>query len=274
MSRNEVFIHSTATVHPQARLESGVWIGPYSFIGEKVTIHKDTRFDAHVCADGLTEIGEGCRFSAFSSIGTEPQDIGYKGEDTRVEIGNRNIFREFITVNRGTVKGGGKTVIGSDNYFMAFSHVGHDCSVGNETVFLHAATLAGHVMVDDYATVGAYSGVHQFCRVGKHAFIGGYSVIVQDVLPFCRVAGARPTHLYGLNAIGLRRKGFNRERLKALREIFRIIFYSDLNTSQAMEKIEKEFPASEDRDEIFKFLQASRRGIIKKTAEKWEEESE
>jgi UDP-N-acetylglucosamine acyltransferase len=273
MSGNEVFIHSTATVHPKARLDSGVWIGPYSFIGEKVTIHKDTRIDAHVCADGLAEIGESCRFFAFSSIGTEPQDVDYQGEETLVKIGDRNIFREFMTVNRGTVKGGGKTVIGNDNYFMAYSHVGHDCLVGNETVFINAATLAGHVTVDDCATVGAFSGVHQFCRVGRHAFIGGYSVIVQDVLPFCRVAGARPTHIYGLNAIGLRRKGFKRERLKALQEMFRIIFYSDLNTSQALEKIKKEMPASKDRDEIISFIRASERGLIKKTAEKWEEES-
>jgi UDP-N-acetylglucosamine acyltransferase len=274
MSRNEVFIHSTAAVHSKARLDSGVWIGPYSFIGENVTIQKDTRVEAHVCVDGLTEIGERCRFSAFSSIGTEPQDVSYQGEKTLVKIGDRNIFREFVTVNRGTVKGGGKTAIGSDNYFMAYSHVGHDCLVGNETVFINAATLAGHVTVDDCATVGAFSGVHQFCRVGKYAFIGGYSVIVQDVLPFCRVAGARPTHIYGLNAIGLRRKGFKRERLKSLQEIFRIIFYSDLNTSQALEKIEKEMPASEDRDEIISFIRASERGLIKKTAEKWEEESE
>jgi len=273
MSRNEVFIHSTATVHPKARLDSGVWIGPYSLIGGKVAIHKDTRIDAHVCIDGLTEIGESCQFSTFSSIGTAPQDVDYQGEETLVKIGERNIFREFITVNRGTVKGGGKTVIGNDNYFMACSHVGHDCFVGNEIVFINAATLAGHVTVDDYVTVGAFSGVHQFCRVGKYSFIGGYSVIVQDVLPFCRVAGARPTHIYGLNAIGLRRKGFKRERLKALREMFRIIFYSDLNTSQALEKIEKEMPVGEDRDEIINFIRASERGLIKKTAEKWEEES-
>jgi UDP-N-acetylglucosamine acyltransferase len=273
MSRNEVFVHSTAIVHPKARLDSGVWIGPYSFIGEKVMVHKETRIESHVCLDGLTEIGKSCRFSSFSSIGTEPQDVGYQGEETLVKIGDRNVFREFMTVNRGTVKGGGKTVIGNDNYFMAYSHVGHDCLVGNETVFINAATLAGHVIVDDSATVGAFSGIHQFCHVGRHAFIGGYSVIVQDVLPFCRVAGARPTHIYGLNAIGLRRKGFKRERLKALREMFRIIFHSDLNTSQALEKIEKEIPPGEDKDEIINFIRASERGLIKRTAEKWEEES-
>ena len=273
MSKNEVFIHPTATVHPKARLDSGTWIGPYSYIGGKVTVGKNTKLDAHVYIDGLAEIGENCRFSAFSSVGTEPQDIGYKGEETLVKIGDRNTFREFVTINRGTVKGGGETVIGNDNYFMAYSHVGHDSWVGNETIFINAATLAGHVTVCDFAQVGAFSAVHQFCRVGKYAFIGGYSVITQDVLPFCRVAGARPVHIYGLNAIGLRRRGFDRKRLKDLRDIFRIIFHSELNTSQALEKIEKDIPSTEDRNEIIGFIQTSERGIIKKTGEKWEEES-
>ena len=274
MSKNEVFIHTSATVHPKARLESGVWIGPCSVIGEKVTIHKNTRIDAHVCVDGLTEVGEGCRFSPFSSIGTEPQDIGYRGKETVVKIGDRNVFREFVTVNRGTVKGGGQTVIGNDNYFMAYSHVGHDCFVGNETIFINAATLAGHVTIDDFVTVGAFSAVHQFCRVGKYAFIGGFTVITQDVLPFCRVAGARPPHIYGLNSIGLRRKGFSRERLKTLKEIFKIFFYSELNTAQALKKIEKEVSPGEDRDEIINFIRNSQRGIVKKTSEQWETQSE
>jgi UDP-N-acetylglucosamine acyltransferase len=273
MSKNEVFIHPAATVHPKARLDSGTWIGPYSFIGEKVSVGNNTKLDAHVCIDGLTDIGESCRFSAFSSVGTEPQDVGYKGEETLVKIGDRNTFREFVTINRGTVKGGGKTVIGNDNYFMAYSHVGHDSCVGNETVFINAATLAGHVTVHDFAQVGAFSAVHQFCRVGKYAFIGGYSVITQDVLPFCRVAGSRPVHIYGLNAIGLRRRGFDRKRLKDLRDMFRIIFHSELNTSQALEKIEKDMPSGEDRNEIIHFIQTSERGIIKKTDKRWEEES-
>lgn len=272
MNDREIFVHPAATVHPKAQLDSGVWIGPYSFIGEKVIIHKNTKIDAHVYVDGLTEIGEGCHFSPFSSIGTEPQDLTYKGEDTRVKIGDRNIFREFMTVNRGTIKGRKQTVIGFDNYFMAYSHVGHDCIVGNETVFINAATLGGHVTVDDYATMGAFSGVHQFCRVGKHAFIGGFTTVTQDVLPFCRVAGVRPTHLYGLNAIGLRRKGFSRERIRDLKEMFKIFFYSDLNTTQALEKIEEQFPPSEDRDEIINFIKSSRRGILKKEAEKWDGE--
>lgn len=274
MKENEVYIHPASTVHPKARLDQGVWIGPYSFVGEKVTIHKKTRFDAYVHIDGLTEIGESCLFSPFSSIGTEPQDLTYKGEETSVKIGDKNIFREGTTVHRGTAKGGGKTLIGNDNYFMAYSHVAHDCVVGNETVFIQGATLGGHVTVMDYATIGAFSAVHQFCRVGRYAFIGGYSVITQDVLPFCRVAGMRPPLLYGLNVIGLRRGGFSRERIRILKEVFKIFFYSDLNSTQALERIKEQIPAVEDRDEVINFVLSSKRGIVKKVSEQWEADLE
>ena len=274
MSDGEVSVHPTASIHPKAQLGINIRIGPYSAIGENVTIHEGTEIDAHVCIFGNTEVGENCRFSPFSSIGTEPQDLSYKGEETCVKIGNNNIFREFMTVHRGTVRGRKETVIGSDNYFMAYSHIAHDCIVGDKIVFLHGATLGGHVDVDDFSTVGALSGVHQFCRIGKYAFIGGNTVITQDVLPFCRVAGARPTLFYGLNAIGLRRQGFSRERIKALKDMFRIIFHSDLNTTQAIEKVEKEFSTGEDRDEILRIVQGSKRGIVKKPSEKWNQDWE
>lgn len=274
MSDGDVSVHPTATIHPKAQLDSNLNIGPYAVIGEKVTLHEGTKIDAHVCIYGKTEVGRNCRFSPFSSVGTEPQDISYKGEETCVKIGNNNVFREFMTVHRGTVRGRKETVIGNDNYFMAYSHIAHDCIVGDKTIFLHGATLGGHVDVDDFSTVGALSGIHQFCRIGKYAFIGGNTVITQDVLPFCRVAGARPTLFYGLNAIGLRRQGFSRERIKALKDMFRIIFYSDLNTTQAVEKIGKEFPAGEDRDEIIRFVQESKRGIVKKPSEKWNQDWE
>lgn len=274
MSKNETKVHPTSIVHPKAQLDSGVIIGPYSFIGERVKIHKNTRIDAHVYIDGLTEIGEDCHFSPFSSIGTEPQDITYNGEDTVVRIGDRNVFREFMTVHRSTSKGGGKTIIGNDNYFMAYSHIAHDCFVGNETQLINGATLGGHVTVGDFAIISAGTGVHQFCRIGKFAFVGGYSVITQDVPPFCRVAGSRPLLLYGLNAIGLRRKGFSRARIKDLKEMFKIFFYSELNTTQALERIKKEFPPGEDRDEIVSFVQSSKRGIVKKVSEKWDDELE
>jgi len=272
MSERVLSIHSKAIVHPNAQLESGVQIGPYSFVGEDVLIKKDTVLEAHVYVAGNTEIGTNCRFSPFSSIGTEPQDVTYTGEETFVRIGNNNIFREFMTIHRGTVRGRRETVIGNDNYFMAYSHVAHDCIVGNETIFLHGATPGGHVIIEDFSTVGAWSGIHQFCRIGKYAYIGGYSVITQDVLPYSRVAGGRPPLLYGLNAIGLRRKGFSRERLKTLKGMFKVIFYSDLNTTQAVERIESEFPASEDRDEILGFIRSSKRGITKRASEEWKED--
>lgn len=274
MSDGEVSAHPTASIHPKAQLDSNIKIGPYSVIGENVTIHEGTKIDAHVCIFGKTEVGKNCRFSPFSSIGTEPQDLSYKGEETCVKIGNNNVFREFMTIHRGTFRGRKMTVIGDDNYFMAYSHIAHDCIVGDKTIFLHGATLGGHVDVEDFSTVGALSGVHQFCRIGKYAFIGGNTVITKDVLPFSRVAGARPTLFYGLNAIGLRRQGFSRERIKALKDIFRIIFYSDLNTTQAIEKIVKEFPSGEDRDEILRFVQESKRGIVKKPSEKWNKDWE
>jgi UDP-N-acetylglucosamine acyltransferase len=270
MSDRKISVHSTASVHPRARLDPGVKIGPFAVVGEDVTIHEDTVIDAHVCLSGKTEIGKGCRFSPFSAIGGEPQDISYKGEDTCVKIGEGNIFREFMTVHRGTVSGRGETVIGDGNYFMAYSHIAHDCIVGSNTVFLHGATIGGHVVIEDFSTVGALSGVHQFCRIGKYAFIGGSTVITQDVLPFCRVAGARPTLFYGLNAIGLRRHGFSRERIKALKEMFKIVFYSDLNSAQALERVEKEFPPGKDRDDILRFFRESRRGIVKKPSDKWD----
>lgn len=270
MGEKEVSVHSTATVHHKAQLDKSVKIGPYSFIGEKVKIGKNTRVEANVFIKGNTEIGEGCFFSPYSCIGTEPQDVTYQEEETLVKIGSNNIFREFITVNRGTIKGGGQTVIGDQNYFMAYSHVAHDCIVGNETVFINGATLGGHSIVDDYATISAFSGVHQFCRIGKYAYVGGFSVITQDVLPFCRVAGSRPPLFYGLNIVLLRRKGFSKERIGDLKEMYKIIFYSDLNTSQAIENIKKNFSPGEDRDEIVSFIQSSKRGIIKKPNEQWQ----
>lgn len=261
-------------VSPRARIGEGVHIGPYSIIGESVSIGRETRVGSYVHITGKTEIGEKCQISPFCCIGTEPQDLSYKGEKTSVLIGDGNVFREYVTVHRGTTRGREKTEIGNGNYFMAYSHVAHDCRVGNETVLTNGATLGGHVTVDDFVIISAYAAVHQFCRVGKHALIGGISTITQDVFPFCRVAGGRPTLFYGLNSIGLRRRGFSRDRIQNLKAVFKIFFYSDLNTNQALEKIEKEIPPGEDRDEIVRFIHASERGIVKRTAEKWEKSSE
>lgn len=273
MSGNDVIVHPTAVVHPGAQLGPGVAVGPGCVIGEHVAVGPNTSFEALVYIGGWTTIGADNRFSPGSIIGTEPQDIGYKGEPTRVVIGDRNVFREFITVHRATTKEERLTQIGHDNYFMAYAHVAHDCRVGNGTVFLHGATLGGHVSVGDHATVGAMSAVHQFCRVGRFSFMGGGSMIAQDVVPFSRVAGQRPPRFLGLNSVGLRRKGFSRERLAALKEMFRLLFYADLNTSLALARIEAEIPSSEDRDELLSFVRASKRGIVKKAAA-WDSDSE
>ncbi len=267
-------IHPSASVHPKAEVEPGVVIGPYCVVGENVRLGKGTRLEAHVVMTGITEVGQDCLFSPYSVIGTEPQDITYKNEETKVLIGDRNVFREFITVHRGTIKGGCITRIGNDNYFMAYSHIAHDCQVGHKTIFINGATLGGHVLVDDYATVGAFSGVHQFCRIGKYAFIGGFSTILQDVPPFCRVAGARPVKLYGVNSVGLRRLGFSREKIQVIKKMIKILLYSELNTSQAVEKIKAEVEPCPEREEMLRFIAGSRRGIIKKVAEEWESESE
>ncbi|MBN1272155.1 MAG: acyl-ACP--UDP-N-acetylglucosamine O-acyltransferase [Candidatus Aminicenantes bacterium] len=270
MGANGTHIDSKATIHPKARLDEGVRIGPNSFIGPGVSIGKNTRIEANVFIEGPTDIGEENRFFPFSVIGTEPQDIFYKGEDTRLKIGNRNIFREFVTVNRGSPKGGGQTVVGSDNYFMISSHIAHDCHVGDEVIFMNSVGLAGHVFIDDFVTISAFTGIHQFCRVGKHSFIGAYSALSQDVLPYIRVAGSRPTRFYGINAVGLRRRGFKRDKINTLKKFIHIIFFSDLNTTQAVERIEKEFPPTEEREEILTFIKESQRGLIKKFGDKWE----
>jgi len=274
MRPSEVFVHPSSVVSPKAQLGEGVWIGPHCVIGEKAVIHRNSRLEGNIQILGSTEIGESCVFSPFSVIGGEPQDVGYRQEETKVRIGDRNVFREFITIHRGTAKGGGETVIGNGGYFMAYSHIAHDCRVGNDVIFTNAATLGGHVSVDDYVTISAFSAVHQFCRIGKYAYIGGFTVVTHDVVPFAKVAGMRPVLLYGPNSIGLRRHGFTRERLQVIKEIFRLLFYSDLNTSQAVELIQERIPPGEDRDEVLRFIQSSKRGIIKKPSGKWDEESE
>ncbi len=274
MSRSEPFVHPTSVVHPSARIGESVWIGPHCVVGERAVIGSHTRLEGNIQILGKTEIGQSCRFSAFSVIGGEPQDVGYRQEETEVRIGDRNVFREFITVHRGTVKGGGLTAIGDDGYFMAYSHIAHDCRVGNGVIFTNGSTLGGHCSVGDYAMLSAFVGVHQFSRIGTFAYIGGYTVITHDVVPFAKVAGMRPVLLYGLNAVGLRRRGFSKERIQTLKQIFKILFYSDLNTQQALEEIQDKIPPGEDRDEVIRFIQASKRGIIKKPSGTWDAESE
>jgi len=273
MAGPEVVIHPTATVHPQAQLEEGVQIGPYCHIGPQVVLHRNVRLEGHTVIQGRTEVGPDCRFSSHSVIGTEPQDISYKGEETRVEIGSGNIFREFVTIHRGTAGAEGVTRLGDRNYLMAFAHVGHDCQIGHETILTHGATLGGHCVVEDFANIGGLSGVHQFCRIGRYAFVGGYSVLTQDVVPFARVAGSRPPRFFGLNLVGLRRRGFSKERLRDLKEIFKILFYSSLNTSQAVERIRAEFPSNDDGQELLRFIGSTKRGFVNKVSDQWDLES-
>lgn len=254
--------HPTAIISPKAEISAGVKIGPYCIIEDNVHICEGCSLEAHIYITGNTYIGEDCHFYPFSSIGTLPQDLKYKGEQTQLKIGCRNIFREFITVNIGTEHGGGITTVGDDNYFMAYSHIAHDCQVGNNVLFYNAGTLAGHVIVEDFATLGAFSGVHQFCRVGKHGFIGGYSVITKDVLPFSKTVGNR-AKCYGMNYIGLKRKNFSPEVIEKIKKAYIILLQSQLNTSQALEKIEKEISHSEEVDYLVNFIRNSKRGVIK-----------
>lgn len=274
MAGPDPLVHPSAVVSPGARLAGGVQIGPFCFVGRDVSLGPSTVLESHVTIDGRTEIGADNRFSPFVAVGGAPQDVGYKGEPTRIRIGDRNIFRESVTVHRPTTKQDQVTVIGSDNYFMAYSHVAHDCVVGSKIIFLHGATLGGHCVVGDSALVGAMSGVHQFCRIGRFSFMGGGSMITQDVLPFCRVTGQRPARMIGLNLVGLRRNGFSRERVAGIKAIFRILFYRGLNTSQALALIEADIPPTDDREEILGSVRAAKRGFIKKTSTSWDGESE
>jgi len=255
--------HPTSVVHPGAVLGDRVRIGAYSVIGENVSIGRDTVIDSNVVIDGYTTIGERCRVFPFASIGLEPQDLKFRGEVTTLDIGDDNVFREFVTVHRGTELGGSKTVIGDYNLFMNYCHIAHDCIIGSHSIFANAATLAGHVEVDDYAQVGAHSGVHQFCRVGKYAFIGGYTVATKDVLPFSKTVGNR-ARLYGVNTIGLERRGFSKERIEDLKTSYRVLQQSGLNVSQAVTCLREKLPESGDAQILIQFIERSKRGVIVK----------
>jgi len=263
-TNTNIDIHPTAIVSPKAHLGKDVKVGAFSTIGDDVVIGDNTVIMHHVIIDKLTTIGSNCKIFPFSSIGTDPQDITFKNEPTYVEMGDNNIIREFTTINRGTMKGGSYTRIGHRNYFMVYTHIAHDCQIGNNTLFTNGATLAGHVEVEDFAVIGAFSSVHQFVRIGRNAYIGGYTVVLQDVLPFAKIAQTRESYsLYGPNSIGMMRNGISREFIDTIKNIFRILFKQDLNTSQALEVIREQFP---DRDEgriITDFISRTKRGILK-----------
>jgi UDP-N-acetylglucosamine acyltransferase len=260
---SETFIHSSAFVEPQAKLGRGVRVGPFSIVGKDVVLGDETEVGSHVVLEGPTEIGPHCRFFPFCSIGQPPQDLKFTGGLTHLRIGHHNTFREFVTVHRGTEQGGGLTSIGDHNFFMAYAHVAHDCRLGNHIIMANAATLAGHVLIEDYATVGAFSGVHQFCRVGTHGFVGGYSVITRDVLPYSKTVSERGTHSYGANTLGLQRRGLSAESVKQLRRAFHVLLAEKLNTSQAIEKLKLEKNPAEEVKVLIAFIESSERGVIK-----------
>lgn len=257
-----MIIHPTAIIHSTAELEEDVRIGPYCVVGQNVRIGAGSELVSHVVVGRDTIIGKLNRFYPFASIGFAPQDLKYRGEPTRVEMGDSNTIREYVTVNRGTEGGGGVTRLGDDNFLMAYAHVAHDSLVGNRTIFANAASLAGHVEIQDDATVGAFSGVHQFCRVGAHGFIGGYSAVNKDVLPYSRVVGNR-AKAYGANTIGLQRKGISEESIGAINKAYRILLSSKLNTSQALERIRSEIPGVVEVDYLVRFIEESERGVVK-----------
>ncbi|MEQ1757901.1 MAG: acyl-ACP--UDP-N-acetylglucosamine O-acyltransferase [Vicinamibacterales bacterium] len=256
-------IDPRATVHPNAVIGAGTTIGPNCTIGPNVRIGRDCRIGASVVIDGVTSIGDGTQIFPMASIGLAPQDLKYRGEPTRLTIGQRNVFREFVTINRGTEGGGGETQIGDDNLFMAYVHVAHDCHVGSHTIFGPHATLGGHVAVEDHSNISAGSAVHQFCRIGRHGFVGGYSVVTKDALPFGRTIGSRPARIFGVNTIGLARRGFTMDTITQLRQAYRYLLQSKLNTSRALTQIEQDptLVAPEVRY-LVDFIRSSVRGVI------------
>ena len=256
------FIHETAIVSPQAEIGEDCYIGAFSTVGDEVVLGRNVRLESHVVIDGKTKIGDDNKIFPFVSIGLAPQDLKYQGEPTRVEIGNRNHIREFVTVHRGTAGGGGLTKIGDDNLLMAQAHIAHDCLIGNEVIMANAATLAGHVEIDDRANIGAYSGVHQFCRVGLEAFVGGYSVVVKDAMPYAIIQGNH-AKCYGLNRVGMKRRGYAKDTIEKLHSAFHLLLSAKLNTTQAVEKIKAEISDCKEVDLLVEFIESSKRGVVK-----------
>jgi UDP-N-acetylglucosamine acyltransferase len=266
-------IHPTAIVHPRAIVGQGTTIGPHAVVGPHVRLGAGCFVGASAVIDGYTEIGDETKIFPFASIGLIPQDLKFRGEVSTLAIGRRNIFREFVTINRGTEGGGGVTQIGDGNVFMAYVHVAHDCRVGNNNIFGPHAVLGGHVTVEDFANVSAGSAVHQFCRVGRHGFIGGYSVVTKDALPFARTVGSRPARIYGVNTIGLMRRGLGADVIEKLKRSFRYLLQSKLNTTKAMQQIQRDQSlACAEVEYVLEFIRTSQRGVILRRATRRAEE--
>jgi len=254
-------IHPTAIVDPSAVVGEGTEIGPYCVVGPEVLLGEHCHLMAHVTLAGPTRIGNGNRIYPYCSIGQRSQDLKYVGEPTYLEIGDRNTFREFCTVNRGTAPGS-KTTIGNDGNFLAYAHVAHDCVVGNHVIFSNNGTLAGHVIVEDHAVIGGLTGIHQFCCIGQYAITGGCTKIVQDVPPFM-IADGNPAEVRGINQVLLERQGFAPEEIRLLREAYKLIYRSNLNTSQALEAIRRDLPETPSLIAVISFIAASKRGIVR-----------
>ena len=254
-------VHPSALIAPGAVVPDSCTIGPFSTIGPDIVLGEDCTLISHVVLDGHTRIGARNVFHPFSAIGVAPQDLKYRGEPTRTEIGDENTIRENVTISRGTMKGGGVTRLGSGCLIMASAHIGHDSQVGDGCILANAATLAGHVVIEDFAVVGAFSPVHQFCTVGKYAYIGGGTIVTQDVLPFSLTSSRRENKAFGINKIGLVRRGFSPERLQTLQKAFRLLLAAKLNTTQALEKMRA--LEGEDVALLAAFIERSQRGVIK-----------
>ena len=256
-------VHPTAIVDSGARIHAAADIGPFCVIGPEVAIGARTRLMANLFMEGPTEIGEDNIFFPYSTVGVAPQDLKYKGERAFTKIGNRNRIREFVSIHRGTQGGGLETVIGDDCLVMAYTHVAHDCRIGNHVILGNSVGLAGHVIIEDWADVSPFSGVHQFCRIGKHALVGPYSVIKQDVMPYSTTSIHSEVQVFGANAIGLARRGFDKPAIETLQTAFRLLTRAGLNTSQAMERIKAELPQTPELEELLTFIASSERGVIK-----------
>ena len=255
-------IHPSAVVSPHAELAPGVKVGPYSIIGDHVTIGRDTVIGPHVVIEGHTQIGERNRIHSFTSIGSPPQDVGYRGEDTRLIIGDDNIIREYTTINRATTKQEWKTVIGNKNYIMAYAHIAHDCYLGNQIIMANVATLGGHITVGDHAILGALVAIHQFVRIGAYAFLGAKSGIDRDVPPFMITAGPR-ARLYGINRKGLHRMGFSREAIDGLKKAYRIIWRDNKRFSEAISQVRREIEIFPELEILLGFFNGTKRGILR-----------
>lgn len=256
------FIHEMALVSPKALIGSNCHIGAFSIVGEQVVLGDNVRLESHVVIDGKTSVGDGTHVFPFVSIGLAPQDLKYSGEPTATEIGKHNQIREFVTIHRGTAGGGGLTKIGDNNLLMAQAHVAHDCQIGNDVIMANAATLAGHVEIADRANIGAYSGVHQFCRVGLEAFVGGYSVVVKDAPPFAIIQGNH-AKCFGLNRVGMKRRGYPKDTIEKLHHAFHLLLSAKLNTTQAVERIKEEISGCPEVDLLVDFIVTSKRGVVK-----------